>query len=219
MRGFRVLGGVLVLALAGSAAPSQASAQVYLWGLEAGATYSGVGGETLRDESSVWGPFLGASFEYAHTELLSFPIGVSFHQRGGAASTLPGEAFEISTSYLEFAPLLNLTVPYGRTQRLGIYFGLGVGFLLGCDVSADGTTSDCGDTEVFNTDPATVQLTIPFGVEYDWLTEGGNIFGFDIRYSYGVTQLYQSRDTDIRERGWQFLLSWARPIGDGLEGR
>ena len=219
MRGFRMLGGAVALAVAASLTPTQASGQVYLWGIDAGATYSGISGETITDQSSVWGPFVGGFFEYAHTELLSFPIGVNYHQRGGAASTLPGDPFEISTSYVEFTPLLNLTVPYGRTQRLGIYFGLGVGFLLGCDVIVESTTTACGETELFNTDPATVQLAIPFGVEYDWLTQSGNIFGFDIRYSYGGTRLISTPDVDIRERGWVFSLSWMRPIGDGLEGR
>jgi hypothetical protein len=184
-------------------------------GVELGPSLTKMEGITIRDAGSEWGFSAGLFAEYRASALFSVPVGVTWTQKGGSGETAAGVPFELGSSYLEIPVMLNLTVPYGDSQRLGFYGGVAVGFQLSCDVTREGETVECGETEIFDTDPESVEWSIPFGIEYDFQLANGHFLGLDLRYTYGLSDIMTSSTVELMNRGWQFLVSWGVPIRGG----
>lgn len=180
-------------------------------GIEAGPSLSKFSGPSIRAPSYIVGGFAGAFVEYRRSDLVSFPIGISWVRKGGEGATLANAPFTITTSYLEIPVLVNLTAPATTAGHLGIYVGLSAGFQLGCDVKGEDGTVACGETEIFDTNPEKMEWAVPFGIEYDRELSNGQLIGVDIRYSYGLTDLFTSGDANLESRTWMFLVSWAFP--------
>lgn len=181
-------------------------------GIEAGPSLSKFSGPTIKAPGHVAGVFAGVFGEYRVNPLFSVPFGINYVQKGGKGRTLADDPFEISTAYLEIPVMLNLTAPESAAGSFGVYAGLSAGFRLRCDVESSSGKSECGDTEIFDTNPEDMEWAVPFGIEYDRELSGGHLIGVDVRYTYGLNDLFTADDAELKSRTWQFLLSWAFPV-------
>lgn len=215
MKGVRWRTGVKVagLLLAWFAVTGEAQERPrFALGIEAGPSLSKFSGPSVRGPGNVTGAFVGIFGEYRTTRLSSIPFGVNYVQKGGTGRTLADAPFEITTAYLEIPVMLNFTTPTNTAGSLGVYAGFSVGFRLDCEVESDSGESACGGTEIFDTTPENVELAVPFGIEYDRELANGHLIGVDVRYTYGLSDLFTSSDAKLKSRTWQFLLSWALPV-------
>lgn len=207
--------GLLLLGLGLMAQTGAAQQGEVVLGVEVGPSLTKMQGVSIRNASSEWGFFAGVFGEYRASSLFSVPVGVNWVQKGGSGETAAGVPFEMGTSYLEIPVMINLTVPYGSSQRLGFYGGIAIGFQLSCDVTREGETVECGETEIFDTDPESLEWSIPFGVEYDFRLSNGHFLGFDLRYTYGLSDFMSSSTVELENQAWQFLVSWGVPVRGG----
>ena len=200
-----------LFALTLAAAPrAEAQSNVRL-GLLGGAATTSVGGDYISLGNWTWGGAAGVFGQYFLTPQTYIGLDGYWIQKGGDRVAFAfGETQDLNLEYIE----VPLTI--GFAQRFSgwesnLFIGVAVGFQISCATqgSASSDSVDCDD--VPNLAPKnTLDWSVPFGFGF-YRNLGGSLLGLDVRYMLGLSDVFEN--SNIRNRGWEFTLRWAVPLG------
>ena len=95
-----------------------------------------------------------------------------------------------------------IAVTGAGAARGRIYTGIGIGFKLSC--SSDVAEVGCNDANG-------TEWTWPIGFQIASVRENGTFFGLDIRYSFALSDAFDT--IDAYNRPWQFRLMFGKQLG------
>lgn len=181
-----------------TAAPGHAQRAKTLVGAIGGATTSDIC--CTRNTASRWGGTAGlfAAFRASRQTVVS--LEALWTQKGGDPVRL---------DYVEFPLMFGASMPTGNGDwRVRLYTGIGIGFKLSCNSSdsSEFLTFDCDNSN-------STEWTWPFGMMFSHINPNGSMFGFDIRYSYGLSDTFSNLSSS-HNRTWYFRLMYGLPVGN-----
>ena len=181
-----------------TAGPGHAQRAKTLVGVTGGATTSDIC--CSINTSSRWGGTAGlfAAFRASRQTVIS--LEGNWAQKGGDPVRL---------DYVEFPLTFGASMPTGNGDwRIRAYTGIGIGFKIGCSESnSNSTFFDCDNAN-------STEWTWPFGIVFSHINPNGSMFGFDVRYSYGLSNTFDNLSSS-RNRTWYFRLVYGLPMGRG----
>jgi hypothetical protein len=179
---------VFVLGLTLVSAPSWA--QRGFAGLVGGATLSDFGSTV---SSSRWGGTAGVTVGFRTYTWSVVAIEGAWTQRGDE---------NVRLDYIDVPLTIGGVASAGNDVRFRIYGGIDLAFKISCKSEA----------AVLNCDNAnSTQWLLPFGIMFGRWTRQGTAVGVDVRYLVGLSDAFSI--SPIYNRGWQFRLFVARPVG------
>ena len=199
------------------AAPAGGSGQAAA-GFRAGVR--GAGLETGQGVSTINEPVFGAYLGFALSDRLAFQTEVVYGTRGATGFGLgtdaldpAGTGVELSMRYVEVPILLRAGFP-GERLLTSFFAGPYVGFLTGCDVTADGTTRACDEAAATRRfDPRSTDVGLVAGAGLDFALGRSTLF-IDARYTLGILSIQEGSDPfDARHNGVALTGGLAVPLG------
>ncbi len=180
-----------------TAAPGHAQRAKTLIGAVGGATTSDI---CCRiNTSSRWGGTAGLFAAFRPNRQTVVSLEGLWTQKGGDPVRL---------DYVEFPLTFGASMPTGNGDwRIRAYTGIGIGFKIGCSENSSTSTFDCDNSN-------STEWTWPFGIVFSHINPNGSMFGFDVRYSYGLSNTFDNLNTS-RNRTWYFRLVYGLPMGRG----
>jgi hypothetical protein len=186
---------VTILATAG---PGHAQRAKTLVGAIGGATTSDIC--CTINTASRWGGTAGlfAAFRASRQTVVS--LEALWTQKGGDP---------VRMDYLEIPLTFGASMPTGNGDwRARFYTGIGIAFKLSCN------SSDSFGSINFDCDNAnSTEWSWPFGLLVARVNPNGSIFGFDIRYNYGLSDTFKNLSSS-HNRTWYFRLLYGLPVGN-----
>jgi len=179
---------VLVLGLTLVSAP--AWAQRSFAGLIGGATLSDFGN---TGSSSRWGGTAGVMVGFRTYTWSVVSLEGAWTQRGDE---------NVRLDYIDVPLTIGGVASAGSDVRFRIYGGIDLAFKIGCKSQA----------ALLNCDNAkSTQWLLPFGIMFGRWTQRGTAVGLDVRYLVGLSDAFEI--SSVFNRGWQFRMFVARPVG------
>ena len=165
-----------------------------------------IGGATTSDicctinTGSRWGGTAGlfAAFRASRQTVIS--LEALWTQKGGSP---------VRMDYLEIPLTFGASMPTGNGDwRARFYTGIGIAFKLSCN-STDSFGSINFDCDNANS----TEWSWPFGLLLARVNPNGSIFGFDIRYNYGLSDTFKNLNSS-HNRTWYFRRLYGLPVGN-----
>ena len=159
-----------------------------------GTKFAGIiGGATLSDIDNLplvgddrWGGTAGV-FGGINAGRTALTLEADWIQKGGGDTKL---------SYIELPLTLGAIVaPEGASYRARLYSGVSFGFKVDCNCdNAKGT-----------------EWGLPFGLQVAKVTDTGKFFGFDVKYTFPLSDVFDFADG--HNRVWAFRLMFGKAVG------
>lgn len=197
----------LVLALT---ARGEAQTSPLTLGLAGGATYSSVGGDAVILGDWKWGGTAGVVGSYRPARQTAIGLEINWTQKGGSdVAFTPTEEQDLELQYIEVPLTIGYVTRFSGWES-GLYLGIQIGFQISCRVkgAASGSSVDCDDTDI--NEKETTDWSLPFGFFFT-RDLGGSSLGLDIRYAYGLSDVFEN--SNVRNRAWVFRALWTVPLG------
>ena len=159
-----------------------------------GTKFAGIiGGATLSDIDNLplvgddrWGGTAGV-FGGINAGRTALTLEADWIQKGGGDTKL---------SYIELPLTLGAIVaPEGATYRARVYSGVSFGFKVDCN---------CDDAKG-------TEWGLPFGLQVAKVTDTGKFFGFDVKYTFPLSDVFEFGDG--HNRVWAFRLMFGKAVG------
>jgi len=181
-----------------TAAPGHAQRAKTLVGVIGGATTSDIC--CSFNTSSRWGGTAGLFGAFRASRQTVITLEGLWSQKGGQPARL---------DYVEFPLTFGASMPTGNGNwRVRAYTGIGIGFKIGCsEDNSNNTFFDCDNAN-------STEWTWPFGLMFSHINPNGSMFGFDVRYSYGLSNTFSNLSSS-HNRTWYFRLMYGMPVGNG----
>jgi hypothetical protein len=152
-----------------------------------------IGGATLSDISNLvgvgddrWGGTAGI-FGGINAGPTALTLEANWIQKGGGDTKL---------SYIEFPLTIGaILAPEGKTYRARVYSGVSFGFNVDCNCE-NAKGSEWG---------------WPLGLQIAKVTDTGKFFGFDVKYTWPLSDAFEFGDAD--NRVWSFRLMFGKAVG------
>lgn len=166
--------------------------------------------------------FVGGVYgKFGINEVFSIQPEVLFSQKG-ASETEAGTELEFMFDYIEIPVLLVYSFPVENSGfSPSLYVGPAVSFESKCEVEASepgvSLTVDCDEVEnvsdgevVIDTKGTDFGLVFGGGID---ITAGSAVLVFDVRYNYGLTDILDEGDVEVKNRAFSIMGGIGFPIG------
>ena len=159
-----------------------------------GTKFAGIiGGATLSDISNLpgleddrWGGTAGI-FGGINMGSTALSLEANWIQKGGG---------DIKSSYIELPLTLGaIFAPQGKSYRTRLYSGVSFGFKVDCNCE-NAKGSEWG---------------LPIGLQIAKVTDTGKFFGFDVKYSFPISDAFEFAGS--KNRAWSFRLMFGKAVG------
>ena len=155
-----------------------------LVGVNGGATLSDLFGGSVNTNSR-WGGTAGVFAAFRTTRNTVVHLEANWVQKGGAGVRL---------DYIEIPLLVGGVAPaYSGDVRFRFYTGIDLSFKVGC--TSERNFADCNQVN-------TPEWSWPFGLQIGRWTPSGAFFGVDVRYSFGLSDAFDT--SRAYNRTWFF---------------
>jgi len=166
-------------------------AQDLKFGAKAGLNLTNIVGDDVEDVDMKAGLYFGGFMNVSLNDQLSFQPELLYSAQGWKED-FEGEDLKIKTSYLNIPMLLKMSL--GTSNKVHVYAGPQLGFLLDAKVDIDGTDLDIKD------EMNSVDFSFNLGLSYDV----SDNMSLDVRYNRGLSKLGDEGDAKMYNSGFQF---------------
>ena len=205
----RTILGTAGLALALFALADDAAAQrPFRVGVIGGYNMASFAGDDADDADSRSGFDVGGLIQIPMGDMITIQPEVHYSQRGASFEEGDTEV-EYKLDYIHVPLLFKAGVPLAEGFDFDFLFGPSFAFNMGCELEAeDGETADCDEAgiELKSTD-----FGIIGGGSFAWAAGPGDVL-VDVRYDWGMTNIVDQDDTDVKNTALQFLIGYAFPL-------
>ena len=176
-------------------------------GIQAGAAYSNLGGDTLVSSDGTWAPVFGVSAEYFFAKSFSVEIEGNYLQKGNEKGQVGDNEFQMKLKYFELPIILNGYYAFSETFLGSLYAGLALAAKVACDLRVDDLPqTDCSQAQITG-EAEGIEWSVPLGGGVAYKFPGKNsLIRLDVRYSMGLSNA--TKRLDLTTRTWEFIVGY-----------
>ena len=171
------------------------------FGVKLGVNISNVGGDDAVDNKALIGYYIGVYYNAEISPVFSFQPELVYSAEGAKYDDGSGDDFKLLLNYLKVTALFRYNLPSG------LFFATGpqLGALMSANVKADGEKVDVKD-----------QFK---GTNFAWSFASGYMsaggIGFYVRYDYGLANIVDDAEADLKLRNISIGLRYNFGTGGG----
>ena len=205
----RTILGTAGLALALFAFADDAAAQrPFRVGIIGGYNMASLEGDDVEDVDSRSGFDIGGLIQIPMGDMITIQPEVHYSQRGASAEE-DGEGFEYALDYIHVPVLLKAGLPLAEGFDFDFLVGPSFAFNMGCELQPEeGDNVECEDAGL---EVKGMDFGIIGGGSFAWAAGPGDLL-VDVRYDWGMTNIIDEDDVDVKNTALQFLVGYAFPL-------